>query len=300
MLPRVKPDAPSRTAEYMALFRALETVAPSDERLFDDPAAERFLSPRLRAIARAARSAPVRDLTIAWIDRRYPGPRLSGVVRTRAIDDLVREALADGCEQLVLLGAGYDTRATRLAEARLVRVFEVDHPTTQVRKRDALGMPPAHVSYVPVDFERDDLLEAMTDAGLDAEQRSCVVWEGVFSYLTVEAIDATLAALVRACARGSVVILTYIDKAALEGPESRRAWVTAASDVGEPFKTGLRPSQASEFFAARGLELRSDESTAEAGLRLGVQGARAMPGSYRLATLEVMSERDLEGALTRV
>ncbi len=208
--------APSRTAEYMALFRALESLQPSELRLFEDDRASCFLSPRLRAVTRAARFAPMRSLIVALIDRRWPGPRLSGVVRTRLIDDFVASAMRDGCTQLLLLGAGYDTRATRLREVAGASVFEVDHPATQARKRKALGAVPENVRYVPVDFEGDSLRGAVIDATFDPSRRTCVVWEGVFSYLTPEAIDLTLADLVALCAAESSILLTYVDQRALE------------------------------------------------------------------------------------
>jgi methyltransferase (TIGR00027 family) len=272
----------------MALFRALESLRPSDRRLVDDRAAARFLSRRLRAVVRAARFPPLRSLVFAFMDHRWPGPRLSGVVRTRVIDDLVRSAISDGCAQLVLLGAGYDTRATRLPEAASIPVFEIDHPTTQAHKREALGATPAAVRYVPVDFEHDSLGQALADAGLDPDLRSCVVWEGVFSYLSAEAIDLTLAALVEACAAGSLIILTYVDRRALD-PSSSQAqpWIAAVSNVAEPFRTGLHPEHAASFFAARDLRLCGDETTTEAATRLHVAHPEAIPGIYHLATLSI-------------
>lgn len=280
--------APSRTAEYMALFRALESARPRDRRLVEDRAAVRFLRRRLRVVAHAARLSPLRWLVVAFIDQRWPGPRLSGVVRTHVIDELVRGAIRGGCTQLVLLGAGYDTRATRLPEAASTSVFEVDHPATQARKREALGAASANVRYVPIDFERDPLLRALTDAGVDPRKRSCVVWEGVFSYLSAEAIDLTLAALVEACAPGSVIVLTYVDQRVLDESSPRpQAWIAAVRDVAEPFRTGLRPEHAASFFAARNLTLRHDETTTEAARRLGVSHAETIPSFYHLAVIEV-------------
>ncbi|HTU79526.1 MAG TPA: SAM-dependent methyltransferase [Solirubrobacteraceae bacterium] len=280
--------APSRTAEYMALFRALESTRARKRRLVEDRAAIRFLRPRLRAVAWAARLAPVRLAIVAFIDRRWPGPRLSGVVRTRVIDDLIEAALGAGCTQLVLLGAGYDTRALRLAAAASAQVFEVDHPATQERKRRALGAAGGRSRYVPVDFERDALAPALVAAGLERGERSCVLWEGVFSYLTAEAIDGTLAALGELCARGSIVILTYVDRRVLEAPSAdSRRWLAAVGDVDEPFLTGLDPAQAPAFFAARGLLVREDQSTTEAARRLGQRDAETIPPFYRLALLEL-------------
>ncbi|HSZ69533.1 MAG TPA: SAM-dependent methyltransferase [Solirubrobacteraceae bacterium] len=284
----MKTGTPSRTAEYMALFRALESARPEGKRLFEDRTAASFLRPSLRAVALAARFGPTRSLIFALIDRRWPGPRLSGVVRTRVIDDFVTAAMQAGATQLVLLGAGYDTRATRLPAAAASIVFEIDHPITQARKRAALGDVSERVCYVPLDFESDALQPALIDAGLDQSQRTCVLWEGVFSYLTPEAIDATLATLVEVCAPGSQILLTYVDQRFLDTTNPQAgAWFTAVHDAGEPFQTGLDPGQAPAFFAARNLALLGDESTTHAACRLGVPKAHTIPDMYRLATLQI-------------
>lgn len=287
----MKVGAPSRTAEYMALFRALESARPEGERLFEDRAPASFLRPTLHAVAFAARFPPAHAAIVALIDRRWPGPRLSGVVRTRVIDDFVTGAIRAGATQLVLLGAGYDTRASRLPAAAASTVFEIDHPVTQTRKRAALGRVSERVRYVPLDFESSALAPALIGAGLDRSQRTCVLWEGVFSYLTPEAIDATLAALVEVCAPGSQILLTYVDQRFLDSASPRAGpWFTAVHDAGEPFQTGLDPVQAKAFFAARNLALLGDESTMQAALRLGVPKAHTIPDMYRLATLQIQGQ----------
>jgi methyltransferase (TIGR00027 family) len=280
---------------YMALFRAIESAKPARKRLFADPLAAAFLNRRLRIAALAARLPGIGQLVPRYIDRRWPGPRPSGVVRTRVIDDAVRDAFATGCAQLVLLGAGYDTRAYRLPELAASETFEVDHPVTQKGKRAvlerALSSLPPRVHFVPLDFEHDSLAAALESAGLRRGTRTCVVWEGVFSYLTMDAIDATLNWIASACAAGSRLILTYVDDAALHWTEQKPAWIAAVEDVGEPFITGLDPSEAAGFFAERGLRLVADESTRDSAARLDPDAASAIPDFYRVALLEVDPRR---------
>jgi methyltransferase (TIGR00027 family) len=299
----MRSDSPSRTAAYMALFRALESSRPADSRLFHDPLAVAFLDRRLRLAAVTARLPMLGRLVPWYIDRRWPGPRPSGVVRTRAIDDAVREALVGGCAQLVILGAGYDTRAYRLPEAAAVETFEVDHPATQTAKRAALERalrtPSPQVHHVPVDFEHDSLASALDAAGLERAVRTCVVWEGVFSYLTVDAIDATLRWVVDACAPGSRLILTYVDAAALRPADHPAPWIAAVDRAGEPFVTGLDPSAAEEFFAARGLQLLADASTPELAERFGLRAASTIPGLYRVAVLGLSGRRLRSAPLVR-
>ena len=126
---------PSRTAEYMALFRALEHARPSAGRCFADPFARAFLGPRLRWLLTLSALPGLVDLVCRAIDRRWPGARTSAVARTRLIDDRVGAAVAKGVQQMVLLGSGFDSRPYRLPECGRLAVFEVDHPSTLARKR---------------------------------------------------------------------------------------------------------------------------------------------------------------------
>ena len=123
----------------MALFRTLESARPLRSRLFVDPFARGFLRPSLRIVAQVAR-IPRLGAVIPWlIDQRWPGARSSGIARTRFIDDQLIEALQDGIDQIVLLGAGFDCRAYRLSGLEHTRVFEVDHPNTQAAKRRCMA-----------------------------------------------------------------------------------------------------------------------------------------------------------------
>ena len=286
------PRGPSRTAAYVALFRALETRLPPEKRLFSDPYAEGFLDRRLGAALAMARAPLGGGLVADYIDRTSPGARVSVIVRTRFIDEAMREALADGIGQVVILGAGFDTRAHRIEGAAGARVFEVDEPATLAEKRERierlLGAPPAHVTPVPVDFERDDLATALRSAGLDPGARALFIWEGVASYLSAEAVDGTLRALAGLGAPGSLLVFTYLDRAGLEdGAKLRGAKGTigAVRRAGEPFRFGLDPAELGAYLAERGLELREEVSTAELAERyLHPRGRRPVASEFfRLA-----------------
>ncbi len=283
----MKDGKPSRTAEYVALFRALE--AGRRRPLFHDPYAPSFLGLGLRTAAALGRIPLLGELVPLYIDRRYPGPRPSAVARTRAIDDATSAALEGGATQLVILGAGYDTRAYRLPAAARARVFEVDHPDTQARKvgpiAAALGRLPGNVTFVSVDFAVDDLGARVADAGLDPDARTFYIWEGVLGYLEPAAIDATLRWMGATGGPGTRVVFTYVDKSAIDGLNSDAPWVQAVGRAGEPFRTGLDPDGLEEFLAARGLRLLEDETTVEAARRYRMP-VRRMPGFYRVALAE--------------
>ncbi|MET0425337.1 MAG: class I SAM-dependent methyltransferase [Actinoplanes sp.] len=278
----------SRTAEQVALFRALES-ARGPNRLFDDPYAARFLTGGYRLAAALARVRPVGRGLERFIDTRWPaGPRASAVARTRLIDDLAAAALAAGATQVVLLGAGYDSRAHRLPAMAGARVFEVDHPATQAVKRRLLGdtgcerlgdtgheklgdtgherlgaTGHAGLRFVPADLLHDDLGEALTAAGFRPE-RTVVIWEGVTNYLTEPAVDATLRLLAARAAPGSRIILTYVDRSVLTSDDD---WPAAVRRQGEPWTFGFDPAELPGYLAARGLRLTLDLSTSDAAAR---------------------------------
>ena len=174
---RMKKGRASRTAEYMALFRALEATRPADRRLFEDRFAAAFLSPRLRFVVGLSKVPLAGGLVRAYIDHQWPGARTSAVARTRFIDDAAEEALRSAAEQVVILGAGFDARAYRIAAmARAAVVFEVDHPSTSAAKRTivqaVLSSVPRHVRFVPLDFNAEPLQGTMSAAGYDPCRRT--------------------------------------------------------------------------------------------------------------------------------
>ena len=282
----------------VALFRALETARPRD-RIFADPLAVRFLPTGYRLAARLARWRPAGTRLERYIDHRWPGPRASAVARTRLIDDLVGAALAAApsagpARQLVVLGAGYDSRAYRLPATADVRVFEVDHPATQAAKQRLIraAVRPdrrQHVRFVPVDLLRDDLGAALARAGFAARQPTVVIWEGVTNYLTAAAVDATLRGLAHRTATGSRIIFTYLDRAVLTGEIDTGAWAASVRRQGEPWTFGFDPAALPGYLAERGLRRTLDLSTAEAARRYLAPLGRLEPAAtfYRVCQAEV-------------
>ena len=168
---------PSRTAEYMAMFRASEHAKCTGRRIFTDPFAAALLPENLRLPAKLFALRPVAAMLDRYIDLRSPGARTSGIARTRLIDDWIEQSGGE-VDQLVLLGAGFDTRAWRLKSLDAVRIYEVDHPDTASVKRRRLqsaGADLNKVSFVAVDFEVDDFDMRLREAGFDATRRAIVV-----------------------------------------------------------------------------------------------------------------------------
>jgi methyltransferase (TIGR00027 family) len=278
----------------MALFRALESSRPARRRLFEDPLARHFLSPPLALVARVSAVPVLRGLLVWFIDHRWPGARSSAVARTRFIDDAVLTCLEDHIEQVVILGAGFDSRAYRLHALEKVAVFEVDHPDTLRTKRGTLdrALPslPERVRFVPTDFEQRHLEEAMGVAGYRPVS-TLFLWEGVTNYLTQAAVDATLGWCSRA-APGSRLVFTYVHRAVLDDPRSfvGTAKLLATLEAsGENWTFGLDPSAVSDFLARRGLALERDLGAEDYRRLYFGKAARRMRGYefYRIALARV-------------
>ena len=163
----------------MAAGRALGAREPDESIRNPDYLAERLLGPEERAMV--ADQAVVQALDQDFADAPpESSKRLASVImmiiRTRFIEERLEQAIRDGVSQLVILGAGFDTRAYRLMELlKAARVFEVDQPSTQEYKkrrvREAGIEVPPNLTYVPVDFRHDKLGDVLTAAGYDSQPK---------------------------------------------------------------------------------------------------------------------------------
>ena len=218
----MKTDIPSRTAQYMALFRAIETARPSQKRLFDDPFASIFLDNRLKIIVKISSVPPFGRLISSIIQKKGPGALSSGIARTKYIDDLLQQTSDDGVKQVIILGAGFDTRALRLKFLRNISVIEIDHPDTarfKIRKlKNIMDKSPRNVKYYQLDFNKQSLNNLASKNNLDFDIPTTFIWEGVTNYLTQEAIDKTFQFIQKF--QNVYVIFTYIDKIVLDYPKS--------------------------------------------------------------------------------
>lgn len=260
---------PSRTAEYMAYFRALESARPAGRRLFHDPFAPSFLSANLRAAALIARLPFAASIVDHYTDFRLPGARTSAIARTRLIDDSLLDAITAGFSQIVILGSGFDCRAYRLPQLNRTTVFEVDHPATLATKLSRLHhvLPklPDYVRYVETDFMRQSLPEVLPAAGFQLSRLAVFIWEGVTQYLTADAVDAVLR-FVAMCSSGTRLLFTYVHAGMLDGAVRFKAdsrLLRGYASLGEPWIFGLFPERCARFLSERGIVLKRDWSANE-------------------------------------
>lgn len=211
-------------------YRARASQWPNP--LFVDPWAESIAGTDGHEIARL-------------LDSRFPPMEHWLALRVAYLDRLVGIAVDRlSVRQIVILGAGYDTRAARLPRAG-VRYFEVDHPATQEAKRACVarlaGYPVDAATYVTCNFEREDPIDRLRAHGFATTDPSLVIWEGVVPYLTEPAVRATATRLATGLDPRSLVAFDFVGKKLAAGQnlstkdEATRAYV---GDLGEPIRYG--------------------------------------------------------------
>lgn len=250
----MKPRA-AQTAIGPMVIVAADQYEPAP--LVHDPWARRLLPFSGRVAAASTRWPAMRRALMSATEKKFTGGWGSFLCRKRYIDDRLLTALPEGIEAVVILGAGYDTRAYRMPELAGIRVCEVDLPANIAAKAKALrrcfGTIPPHVTLLRMDFETDDLTGRLDAAGFDRSQRILYIWEAVTQYLTHDAVASTMKHVGRA-APGSGLLFTFLRQDFLDGENMHGA--RAAYDefvVNNRLWTfGLDPEQVPAFLADYG------------------------------------------------
>jgi methyltransferase (TIGR00027 family) len=250
---------PSVTAEAVTMARALEHLRPPAERVVDDPWAHLFVSSAgRRALAAWSGSLTGRALRRLGVTGTSYVP-----LRHRFIDEHLVAALDAGVVQLVLLGAGYDTRAYRFADQLAGRpVFEVDLAAISRAKAATVAahraeLPETNVVRVEIDFESQSLGDVLADASFDVGALTFFVWEGVPMYLTRAAVTSTLDAIHALSADGSQLAHDMWFLVDEPGPlgTARRSAPGALSLIGEPVTFGVHPEDYEALLQRHGFAL---------------------------------------------
>jgi methyltransferase (TIGR00027 family) len=264
----MKQDKTSQTAQYMAFFRALESTRPKNRRLFYDPYAKMFLNNKLKIVTFLSHFTALRNFFCWVIQQRAPGALSSGIARTKLIDELLIADVHHRTKQLIILGAGFDTRAMRFASVANLPVIEIDHPNTSRYKRAVLKAEkvnlPENVAYTEIDFNNDDLAGLAHQHHIDFDKVTTFIWEGVTNYLTEEAIDQTFEFISR-FKNGSSVIFTYVHTYILTHPdrfEGGKKLLADLNAIEEKWTFGFLPGELSGYLQQFGLKLLRDNGAA--------------------------------------
>jgi methyltransferase (TIGR00027 family) len=248
----MKSTQTSITAQGIAFVRAYESSKPADQRICDDPLARKLISPALYHLFK---------LFVNSAEKRGPGMYGFLVARCRYIDDILQKQLSNGIQQLVILGAGLDSRPYRFEALQKIKTYEVDSPATQAAKlakvEAVLGEVPSHVTYVPVDFNVETL-DKLFSFGFDPSLETLIIWEGVTYYLTAEAVDRTLNFAMKNTSPSSSIVFDYIYTSALTSAHKRSEVVRMQRSqriTGEGLTFSIEAGSIESFLKARGFKL---------------------------------------------
>jgi methyltransferase (TIGR00027 family) len=275
----------AKTAHLTAWVRTLGRLTAGESAANADYLAERFLLPYQRTLTR------VPNVTRWLIERILPGAFGYFNARTQYFDAVLLQESHQGLEQLVILGAGFDSRPFRFAEQlRGVRVFDVDMPQVlSVRTERLVDVqgPAMAPTAVAIDFEHDDLGAALSARGYASEARTLFLWEGVAYYLPVAAVHAVLSIVAAQSGPSSSILFDYVTQAFFEGDRSSYGAGRLADSwrrLGNVNRSGIGDIAA--FIRPHGLRLRSDVDAGELERRyLGSLPGRAVKawGAMRIA-----------------
>lgn len=258
------------TAQGVAKQRLIESLAKPDKRVIYDPYADKF-------VTGAGIIKLMGHRFSVWLTKKFaPGFHEHLISRTRFIDDLVQNAAAQGVEQYVILGAGYDLRAHRLNLPITLEIFEVDQQEVQNRKRSKLpsNVPNLeNVNYVSVDFNHQSLKKQLLEAGFDQSKSAIFTLEGVSQYISKEAVNSTLEEVADLTKNTNVTFyISYVDSqlktnpAACFGkgyphPEKKAETImNLAAKVGEPWISFYSAEEINEILSQYGFSLMEDKT----------------------------------------
>ena len=254
---------PSKTAGFICFFRACANKEKNEKIRSPDHLARIFFKGSDSLLLKFHR------ITLSIARMRVPGTYEYVIARTKFFDDVFKQALVENYPQIVFLGAGYDTRPYRFKEyVEQTEIFELDVSTTQQIKRQCLEKSkipiPRQLHFVPINFNKEDLGEVLSEAGFRTNKKALFIWEGVTEYLTPEAVDSTLNFISKNS--GNTVAFNYIYKSIIDGTRDysgSKEIVKATSKSKEPYQFGIEEGKIEQFLNERGFELVSHYTAEE-------------------------------------
>lgn len=252
----------SKTAETVAVVRMSESKKSEHERICYDKYAVHFVSQEVLDFAKH-HPKEYKEF-VDRNERLIPGATNSIVARVRFIDDTLKSAIKNGLEQLVILGAGYDTRPYRIEGMDKIKVFEIDRHATQKIKKDKIKeifkSLPDQVTYIPLDLEEDKFGQLL-NSEYDSSKKTLFIMEGLLMYLSPEKVENILSFILHNSGSGSAIVFDYIPLSVIDGTcalEAGQNFQKGVTEAGEPLLFGIEEGSIKSFLTKRGFtEIRN-------------------------------------------
>lgn len=263
---RTKQEKASSTAGYTCFSRACATREKDERYRGPDTMAEMFLP----GFAKVILNVPV--LRKVFMSKVAPSGIYEYVIaRTKVFDEIFLDGLARRITQIVIMGAGMDTRALRFAnQNRGTRIIELDIEKTQRPKIDILNRNqvalPEELVFASIDFNKESLSDVLMNAGYQKEQPGLFLWEGVTMYLNAEAVDGTLAFIRKNSSRGNQIVFDYIYASVLRRENQfygEKEIFDTVSQAGEGYTFGIEKGEIDEYLAERGYRMAAHYTPSE-------------------------------------
>jgi len=254
--PQSLKEKSSETAGFVTYFRACSHKEKNTSIRGPDYLAKEF------HVGSARFKLKLSKLLLPILKKVIPGTYEWVVARTFFFDEQFKRALERNYDQIVILGAGFDSRAYRFSDhIQNTAIYEVDTEATQNQKKAILAeiktSLPETLRFVPVDFN-EEKLSKLFEYGFAENKKNLLIWEGVTEYLTEEAVDKTLKFIKQNSASGSEIAFTYVYKEILEGDYhyyGAEEIVNMVSKKGESYTFGIAEGKITDFLSDRGLKL---------------------------------------------
>jgi methyltransferase (TIGR00027 family) len=256
----------SRTAQWTCVSRAASSLESNSHYRSDDHIAPLLVPTFLRVLLHIPL---VRRFFSQFIAPK--GIYEYTIARTIYIDAIFKEVLDQGFDQILIFGAGFDTRALRFqAELGDTEVFELDVPITQEAKLGQYGKRglsiPANVHFIAIDFDKESLSERLEEEGFDRDGQSLFVLEGLSMYLQPESVDETFRVIEEFAGEGSVVVFDYVRASVLRQAElyyGERDIVKSVTKAGERWHFGIEEGELEWFLEKYGLRVSEHKDAQE-------------------------------------
>ncbi len=254
----------SNTAFSAATLRAVHQLVDEEPKILNDPIAPRLLD------------ASTLD-QIHLNPNKFQTPRMKAirshiVLRSRYTEDRLAEAVDNGVQQYLILGAGLDTFPYRQPHwARVLRIFEVDHSASQRSKRERLALAgievPSNVELIACDFETTSLHDCLRKGSFDFGRPAFISWLGVTMYLSTDAVDEVFR-FVSSLSRSSEIVFTFASPSSTSKENCREPSIAAfAAAHGEPWRTRFEPNDLAHKLHGLGFSTVSFLSASDADIR---------------------------------
>lgn len=255
----------SKTAEWTCLARAVSSLEANSHYRSDDHIAQLLVPGFLKPL-----------LHLALVRRLYRALSPKGlyeyvIARTKYVDAVFKRALAEKVDQILIFGAGFDTRALRFQDAAgNTRIFELDVPVTQqakIRRYQSQHLAlPSNLVFMPIDFDRESLSTKLVEFGFRQDQKSLFLLEGLLMYLQPESVAATFRTIQEYAATHSWVVLDYVYASVLRNENfyyGEPQVVALMTRTGEQWHFGIEKGKVEQFLSTYGLSLIDRKDAAE-------------------------------------